>query len=240
MRWWWWWLVIVLLAACGEPDPVDPHEVFRPLDIRVVSEPSMVTVYIREPERPCSCESGDFPEIGSCAGISDIATCGCAPAPAFCVHRIAVESDGRMLAEYLPGDNAAGQAPGLFVPELQTVSAPQVVVEGCGARAEIPVGGLGPRPTFTATRAPDDHIQVDWTTDRPAASAIATVSNGLYGELCQAVSPTLELEHFLLGASSSRLFIEVLGLDPPFSYPTPFGDALVYPAGVASQQVTFP
>jgi hypothetical protein len=233
-------MAVVLLAACSESMPtiVDEAEVFRPLDLRVISAPAMVVVYAREPERPCSCENGDFPELGMCARTSDILSCTCEPAPAFCIHRIAVESEGRVLAEYLRADHSAGEEVYLLVPELQTVSAPQLVVDGCGARAEIPVGGPGPQPTITTTsRTPEDRLRVDWTTDRPPASSIAMVNSGFSGQRCQVVAMTHDFEPIPAG---TRLDIEVFGLDPPVPRPTPFGDALVYPAGLAYQALVVP
>ncbi len=235
-------LMMALLVACEQSSPelVDEDDVFRRLDVRILSGPEQVIVYIRERDRPCSCENGDFPETGGlCVGSSDVGICECQPAPAFCVRRITLESEGRVLAEYLQGFLPYGQEVYLRVPELQMVAAPYVVVDGCGARAEIPVGGIGPQPSITVSRTPDDLVRVEWMTDRPAASAIASVYTTFYAAHCNVAEQTHDFAGFT-SSNSTPLGIGVVGLDLPVSHVTPFGTALVYRAGFAGAELAAP
>ncbi len=216
-----------MLVACAADPAPHPVLVQPKVELRILAGAGRAIVYAREPDRPCRCNWGEFPVVGMCEGISDTPKCACDPTPASCIERIAVESEGETLGAVVTDTRREGLELELDLPGLATSVAPQLVVEGCGGRAEIPLGTPGPMPTVTVTRASENVGHVEWTNDRPSTSAMLANSFGVYAEVCLVTAQTYELQI----PWSATAYVEVRALDAPVSYTTPIGTALVYPTG---------
>jgi hypothetical protein len=167
--------IALLVAGCSN-GPVTLLD----LDIRV--DDDSVAVYAREVERACTCSAGEFPAVGTCETSSDGISCTCDPPPATCLESFRIERGDQVVHEE-PYDRFIE----FGYQHLAVVTDPgdELVIEGCGGEARIPLGDDAfPRPTITDLEITTSSLELAWTTDGPATSALVSMSDGFGGALC--------------------------------------------------------
>ncbi len=211
-------LVAGCAAACatdGEPGLDHDPDLAPPrllMDIQVSD--SSISVYAREPDRPCQCSFG-WTEEGSCREQSDAIGCSCDPWPASCLEEVVVLDGDQRLAESTWDPNWWG----VFL-SLETAAGDQVVISGCGAEVSLPLPGPS-RPA--ATMALEGPGLVSWSSDPVATSSITARGDGYAGESCHRSGGS-----GLLEIGPDDRYVSVTALASPVEHESELGTARVW------------
>jgi hypothetical protein len=192
-------LAATTLAACSDSgsedaedaEDADSVEVDDPLvvlDIELLVGRESVVFFASERDRPCDCSNRSFPTPGQCTILTDYTYCDCEPAPASCLREMRVEREGQVIASqaYDPGSLGLGS---MAVPELASSTGNELVLEGCGATARIPLPqvSLG-EPVVTRISHDDEEVTFHWEADG-AETGLGTMGRGFGADACHGDQP---------------------------------------------------
>ncbi len=225
-------LLAVSATACGGEHPVvadapiDTPPLPLELDIEVVygsqagSQYANVRVWTGGTDQPGGCDDSNwrFPAIGACELRTDGLACG----GESCLRAELVGSGVQQEATidyWISFDSLALPLPADLVMRLS----------GCGhSTFDVPIEPfVPPVPTLDVeVSAPD--LLVRWTTDIPAASAIASSWLGLGGSECHVVANEQEFVNVVGSELPPYASVGVTTFLPMIVHPTPAGDARLW------------
>jgi hypothetical protein len=120
-----------------------------------------VAIYPREPERPCTCSSAEWPQPGACVTIEPYLECTCEPFPGTCIESVRLTQAGTTILE----PDFTNYNGGIFF-DLPDPSATDltVVLEGCDVDPLVVplLAEQAPTPIITDIAITGGNVVVGW------------------------------------------------------------------------------
>ncbi len=161
------------MLACLSSGLYGCSEEVTELSIDVMTDGTNFALYFREVDRPdCTCNNGNFPDVGACEGNNDGIVCTCDPGPAHCLSRVTALRDGETVgAETVDVDHIWFGYVGFPADE----QADELRIEGCGGEAKIALDYPYSTPTITEKVETEEAVlHLEWTTSPPAPYEMVT------------------------------------------------------------------
>lgn len=218
---------MVLIAACGGDGHPELH-----IDVQVSND--LVYVYAIEVDRPDATSQQPFQHPGGCDQTSDGWSCD-GECPAQWLGELRIEQDGESIAE---GQYDWPWGGGVSVDLSDAVARVLIIEDQDGVEVEVPLPVvILPVPTITATTWLDDELEISWTSDPAATSAVVEFGGGFGGPRCHVDGDegATRLAGSPVGGSAS-----VRALAAPSLTDTAFGQVEVWTGTYVSVDVTAP
>jgi hypothetical protein len=218
------WLLVIFATACAaEPRALPPSPAAQ-LDLDVVVLRDSVQLFANGSDvRPCM--AWRFPQAGQSAGWSDENDCSQS-----CLSTAEVFAAGNSIALMRTGIDLVAA-----MTEVTNESDAELVLEGCGGSARIPIGGISPL-TAHATATADVTgrvITVGWWADTDASSAMIIYSASLWSAVHHVA---VHDDVFTLPTTNSPdVWIDVWAFAPVIPIATDYGVVRVWHGDEKSQ-----